>query len=515
MSKRKLLAKGVLFGYGAIGAQMFYSFASIPLALSHLSKAEFGMWSLVTTLVGYLMLTEMGITNAVTRHLLECKEGRDPGKYGRIFTGSVIALGLVALAIAASGILISLFAVRLFPVPEELTTRFIHVMIGQSLLMAINMATQMIGIPLYVHHRQDIGQINQIGLFVVYFVVLHFAFQAGWGIYSMLANQAAGILWGMTFTFISCKRLRFYPRKGTWALPSRDEWRSVWSYSRDVFAVQIGGLILTSIPQLTIARLLGLEAGATWAVATRPFTILRQVVGRPFDVALPVIYDAYIRNDMKAVTTRWAQVTQVVLAVSGVFFAVAAANNTKFLELWTSGRIHWPESNQWFLALYFYAVTMAGMAFGAIGIDKSIGKSRFVSLAQAGVTILLALTLTRVLGVPGLMLALTLPYIPGMIIFGVRYLGSITGFAPGPLAWKALIRPSLGVPFAALAAWACSQMSDWLPSFYGLFLSAASGTLLAMGLMMFIGVTPEVRNQIFSFVWKILGRLHGKRPAEA
>lgn len=515
MSKRKLLARGVLFGYGAIGAQMFYSFASIPLALSHLSKAEFGMWSLVTTIVGYLMLAEMGMTNAVTRHLLECKEGRDPGKYGRIFTGSALALGMVALVIASVGILISLFAVRMFPVPEELTTRFVHVMIGQSLLMAINMATQMIGIPLYVHHRQDIGQINQIGLFAVYFIVLHFAFQAGWGIYSMLANQAAGILWVMIFSFISCKRLGFYPKKGTWGLPSRDELRSVLSYSRDVFAVQIGGLVLTSIPQLTIARLLGLEAGATWAVATRPFTILRQIVGRPFDVALPVIYDAYIRNDMKAVTARWAQVTQVVLAVSGAFFAVAAANNTRFLELWTSGRIHWPESNHWFLALYFYFATMAGLAFGTIGIAKSIGRSRFVGFAQAAVTILIALPLTKAMGVVGLMLALTLPYIPGMIVFGVRYLGAITGFAPGPLAWRALIRPSLGVPFAAAAAWACSLMLDWLPSFYGLFLSAASGTLLALGLMMFIGVTAEVRNQIFSFVWKIVGRLHWKRPAEA
>jgi O-antigen/teichoic acid export membrane protein len=507
MSNRKLFTRGIVFGYGAITAQILYSFASIPLALGFLSKAEFGMWGLITTIVGYFMLAEMGISNSVMRHLMECKEGKDALKYGRIFTGSALIMGLIALIIAIFGIVASLFVASLFPLPPELLTSFRTVMIAQSLLMGINMGTQMLGIPLYVHHRQDISQVSQIVLFIIYYVVLHLAFKAGWGIYSMLANQAAGILWGVGFNFMSCSRLHFYPKRGTWHLPFREEWASIWRYSRDVFAVQIGGMILSSLPQLMIARLLGLEASATWSVATRPFAILRQIVGRPFDVALPMIYDSYIHGNMKTVTTRWQEVTQVVLAISGATYAVAAANNATFLHLWTSGRIHWEPANHWILACYFYVITMAGLAFGAIGIDKSIGKSRFVGFAQAILTLAIIEPMTRWLGIPGLIIAVTLPFIPGMTLFGVRYLGGITGFPSGPLAWQGIIRPTITAPLAAATAWACSGMQAWLPGYAGLLLSAFTGTMLAVGIMIYLGVSYSVRLQMLSFATKILNKL--------
>lgn len=465
------------------------------------------MWGLITTIVGYFMLAEMGISNSVMRHLMECKDGKDPLRYGRIFTGSALIMGLIAIVIVILGTASSQFVASLFPVPPELVTSFRNVMIAQSLLLGINMGSQVLGIPLYVHHRQDISQISQMILFIIYYVVLHMAFKAGWGIYSMLANQAAGMIWGLVFHYVICSRLNFYPKQGTWHLPTHEEWTSIWRYSRDVFAVQIGGMILSSIPQLMIARLLGLEASATWSVATRPFAILRQIVGRPFDVALPMIYDSYIHGNMKIVTTRWQEVTQVVLSISAAAYAVAAANNATFLHLWTSGRIHWEPSNHWMLACYFYVITMAGLAFGAIGIDKSIGKSRFVGFIQAILTLAMIYPMTRWLGISGLIIALTAPYIPGMTLFGVRYLGGITGFPFIPLAWHGIIRPTIAAPLAATAVWGCSKITPWLPGYAGLMLSAFTGTLLAVGVMLYLGVSSNVRLQMLSFAKKIIQKI--------
>jgi len=511
MSKKKYFARSVAFGYGAIVSQIFYSFASIPLALSHLSTAEFGMWGLSSTIVGYLMLAEMGMTNAVTRHLLECKDGRDNGKYGRLFTGSAIALGIVALSIAGLGLLASQTAWRFFPIPGELLGRFVNLMIGQTLLLSLTMATQMLGVPLYVHHRQDLSQINQIGLFVIYYVVLRLAFKAEWGIYAMLANQAAGYLWSICFNFFACSKLGLYPKIASLGLPNRDEWTSVWRYSRDVFSIQVGALLLSSIPQLTVARLLGLEANAMWTITTRSFAILRQMVGRPFDVALPLIYDDYIRGDMKAVTGRWTDVTQGILAVAGTVFVVAAANNSAFIDLWTHGRIHWGEANQWLLALYFFTITAASLASGGLGMEMAIGKSRFIGFIQVPLTIALVIPLAELFGLAGLILGSTLPYMLGIIPFGVRYLASITNHANGPLLWQGILRPTLATPLAALGAWLCSSMNGCLPGYYGLIFSGASGTLVAMAAMMTIGVSTRIRNQLTTFAWKTVSRFLPKR----
>lgn len=497
MNRKRLLTRGVIFGYGAVGTQIFYSFASIPLALSHLSKEEFGLWGLITTIIGYLMLVEMGVGNAVTRHLLECKGENDQQKYGRLFGGSAFALGVIAVVVLGFGFLLAHFAWRLFPVPGSLIQTFIHLTTGQAVLVSLGMATQLLGSPLYVNHRQDLIQIRQIAQFAIMFVVLWFGFEAGWGIWTMLANQAANFAFCLAYNIIACSKLKLYPSKSLIAFPQRDEWASIWRYSKDVFIVQIGSLALGSLPQLMVVRLLGLEAGAAWAVCTRPFAILRQVVGRPFDVALPMLYDSYIAGNMKTVTERWSQLSQGILAVSGVVFAVAAANNNTFVELWTGGRIQWDTANHWMLAVHFFTITAAGLASGSLGMDKSITNVRYVGFLQVPITIGLAIMATRWFGTAGLILAITVPYLPGLIYTGVRYLGSITGYPVAPLLWEGVIRPALATPLCFLAAWLCSLSVGSSPTFFGLFLSASLGTLSAILPMITIGISPTVRTEVF------------------
>jgi O-antigen/teichoic acid export membrane protein len=507
MNKKNLLFRGVFFSYAALGTQIFYSFASIPLALSHLSKTEFGMWSLVTTLASFLGMAELGITNAFMRHLFDCKEGGDPKQYGRLFTAAIVSLLGVALFIMICGLGVAFTSASLFNIPSELSGTFVNLIIGQSTLSALNVALAMVGAPLYVHHRQDLSQIAQIGLFVIWYLALHFAFESGWGIYSMLANQAAGFLWMIPYGLFHCSRNGYYPAKGTWALPDRQEWVSVFRYSRDQFIVHVGGLFIMGLPQLLISRILGLESAAAWAVCSRPFGILRQIAIKPFDVALPMLCDQFVKGNMRPLTGRWTDVSQIVLAVSGCSFAVAAANNTQFVELWTGGKISWDATNNWMIALYFYIYGIANVSFGTIGLSKSFGRAKFVPVIQAAVALVLGVPLASYWGMPGLLLGTTLPFVFGMTTFGIQHLGAITGQAIRPLVMEGLVRPTLAIPVAVLAAWACSHLAHLLPGFFGLALSAGTGFLLAALATVFIGVSREVRAEIAGMAMRPLRRL--------
>jgi O-antigen/teichoic acid export membrane protein len=497
MNKKKLLIRGVAFSYGAVAAQICYSFVSIPLALAHLSKEEFGLWGLITTVSGYLVLVELGLSNAMTRHLLECsgEEGRD--KYGRLFGGSALAFGSIGVAVFGLGLAFSHLAWRLFPIPQELIGKFVDLMMGQSLLTALGLATQVFAAPLYVNHRQDLNQIRGIVQFLIMFLVLYAGFEAGWGLYAMLANQAAAFLWSFAFNLRTCRSLGFYPTRHQIGLPLRSEWASIWAYAKGVFVVQIGSLTLNSLPPMMIAKLLGLEAAATWAVCTRPFTILRQVVGRPFDVALPMLYDSFIAGKMEDVTQRWSQLSQGILAASGVLFSVAAVNNASFIGLWTGGRIHWDWANHLLLTAYFLAITAAGLASGGLGMSKSVGRIRYTAFLQLVPTVGLSVLGSRCYGTAGLILAFTIPYGPGLIYSGVRYLATITGQRRKPLLWDGILRPAATIPVCLLLAWLCTFTSDLLPAYGGLLLSATLGTLSASTAMMAFGISPQLRAQAF------------------
>ena len=75
---------GLTAGYFAFGANLVYTLVSVPLALHFLSRAEFGLWVLVTQVAGYLMLLDLGMTSSVARFLADHKDSMEKGEYGNI-----------------------------------------------------------------------------------------------------------------------------------------------------------------------------------------------------------------------------------------------------------------------------------------------------------------------------------------------------------------------------------------------------------------------------------------------
>ena len=512
MSRKRLLVRGVALGYGAVVTQIFYSIASIPLTLSYLSSVEFGMWSLITTLVAYLCVIEFGMTNAFQRHLFDCRDEKHDGRYGRLFCASLIALGLVAIFILVLGIALTWLSASFYHIPAALRQSFLWVMIGQVVLASASMATRMLGAPLYIHQRQDLAQLSQIVLYAILYAVLYFGLHAGWGIYAMLANAAAGFVWGVLFNIVACIRLRLYPPKGTWARPHAEELTSVLRYSRDLFIVQVGSQLAKNMPMLLLPRLLGLDAAAIWTVCTRSFTILKQVVSKPFDYSVPILCEIFVKGEQQRMAKRWMQITELVLALSICAFAVGAANNRQFLHLWVGKTMAWPAINDWFMALYFFVSIAASSAFGVVGFHKHFGVTRYVPLLEAGLVAVNALWMTRLWGIPGLLGAATLAQVGASLWFGIRHLALISETPTSKLFKEAFWRPLRILPFAAVLAWACSLLDRFLPGYAGLLVAAAVGTTVTGLLALFFGVSVEVRAEALKMLGRPIARFWPRRP---
>lgn len=502
MSHKKLLTRGVFFSYVALVAQIGYSFLSVPLALSHLSTAEFGLWGLVSTIFTFLMLAELGMTESFMRYLFECKDGKDPERYGRLFTASCLALGLVAVIILVLGVLVSFFAASLLGVPIEMRADFTWIMLGSTGMAGLVMATKMLGVPLVLHHRQDLAQIGQIGLFAVRLVVIYLAFRAGWGIYSLLAVEVAGWVWLLPFQAWMCRRNGYYPKAKYFALPSSSEWTEIRNYSLSNFMIQMGGTVLVGLPQLLISRHVGLSAAGLWTVYTRVFGILRDMAFRPFGIAAPMLIDLFVKGNVERSVQRWSQVAQLVVAAAGLFFAVAAANNARFVQLWTGVGSEWGPALSLCIAVYFLCYVLAGCAYGVISFSKNFGIVRFIPLLQAGLVAAVSYFIAGKTGSKGVILVASAGFVFGMLFFGVRQLGLVTGESPRRLFLSSFGRPLLVIPLIAAAAWFITRQTASVAGYPGLFLSGSLSFLLGLPLMAYLGVSTEVRGELFGMLLK-------------
>lgn len=236
------------------------------------------------------------------------------------------------------------------------------------------------------------------------------------------------------------------------------------------------------------------------------------MANRPVDIALPMIYETYDQGNMKGVTKRWIEISQVTLAVSGVVLAVAAANNTTFVNIWTNGRIHWSESAQWLIAIYFYIFLAAGIAGTSLGMNKKFGISRYSTLIQGVATVLIAIPATIYFSFTGLILTVSLLYIPGMMTVGVKYLAKLTGSSAVTLGWDGLGRPTAILPAIGFLAWAASLIIPLFPGYLGLIISSLVGTVTSFAVMLQFGVSKNVRTIIISTFSRMIRRFLPNPP---
>src|SRR5271154_497317 len=142
MSRVKKFTRSLLSGYVALGANIFYTLASVPLALHYLGKAEFGLWANVSQISGFIGLIDLGMSGSVSRILIDHKDDRQNGAYGGVIqTGALVGLVQGALIVLA-GTALSALAGSLLRVPPELRREFVWLMIGQSALLGLAFASR-------------------------------------------------------------------------------------------------------------------------------------------------------------------------------------------------------------------------------------------------------------------------------------------------------------------------------------------------------------------------------------
>lgn len=515
MSQKKLFIRGLGLGYIALVTNILYSLLSIPLALRYLDKQSFGLWALITAIASYLSLAELGMINAFNRQLIEHKKNRENGQYGTTFIAGLMVFAAIGILVTVLGSISSLYLSDSFNIPSNLTTVFRITMMGQSLICATSLATTMLRCPLYINQRQDLIQISQIILFILHYAILWFGFHSGLGIYAMLLKDFVGLIFSLGFSVYFCFRLGFYPKKHEIKRPCKNEFSGIFVYARDSFLMQMGEQVVNGLPMLLLPKLLGLEASATWTVATRPFFILRQVLSRPFEYGVISLCDMFVAGNLKRMTERWLDVSRLMLTGSVVILPVAAANNARFMEVWTHGKISLAPQDHWFFALYFLVTTLGVYTIGMVGIDKKFGKIRYVHFAEAFVILCVAYFAVKTWGLSGMIILITAVYILLRCVVGIMYMSKISKIGATELATQMLLKYLILLPVTCGIAAGFSYVLRSVSGWSGLILSASLGTISCGSIAILWGIPSKTKNEILDYTKTMSLKLISKKNLKA
>lgn len=405
MNRTRRFISGVASGYLAIICNIAYTVASIPLALHYLTKEEFGLWALAQQIAGYLLMLDLGISFSLNRLIANQKEEVNSSAYQDWLKNGALTFACFGMLMLGLGSCFSLLAPNIFSIKGSLATDFTNVLLILTVVNSISFSTRIFGVPLWAFQRMDVSNLlSSLSLFTN-FGALWLCFKMGWGVYSLAIAGVFPCLLIPFLTYIFCKKNKYYPLFLLGGSFRFDYLRRLFGFSKDVFEISVGLHVLQASQVIILSRICGLETAALFAVGTKLYTLVSQLVYKIIESSAPGLTEIFISGNAQLFRARLDQLVSLTL-FSGFVGAVCFFTfNHHFVRIWTREVFLWPQANDVFLALTLIFTSFSKWLVGSFGILGDYRSVRHLYFIEAVAYIFFACFLASFYEIQGVLFA--------------------------------------------------------------------------------------------------------------
>ena len=506
MSRLRLLAHNISSGYTAIAANAVFTLVSVRLALHYVSLEEYGLLALVTTVVGYLSLVDLGMTGAMMRVLIDHKDSPSDGIYGSVIKTSSLVLLLQGTVLGALAWGLSWWLAGLMEVPETYARPFRLLFLGYGLLAGALFPGRILAAVLQAHQRHDMVNYSNVVSFVVNLAALWIGFRIGLGLFSLLAAQVAGAFSAMLIQAAATVYLRFLPPSGAWGGVNRKHLREIFLFGNDLFLMNVGLQLLNASQAIIIKMLLGLEAVAVWTIATKAYAMAQQFVWRLWDFSASTIAEMVVRDERPRLLQRFREIFLVTASVSAFIGIAVAVCNNSFITVWTATPIRWPGLNDVLMAVLFVSNSVTRLHIGLMGATKKILAMRYLFFLEGLCFVTAAYFSARAWGIPAIIASAAVMNIAWSGIYGTLRTAAEFRISLREVACRWIAPAARFAMVLAAMAFLCFWSLRPLPALPRLMAGAAAVSLAGAVAFWRLGLTESLRQEFRSALRKIWWR---------
>lgn len=377
MRRAKQFGWNLASSYVTLGANVLFTLVSLPLALHHLGKELFGLWTIIVQATMLLGLFDTGFSGSMMRILISYKDRKENGgDYAQIFQISAILIATVSLLIIGVGLISGSWVADFANVPESQQTCFKQVYTTYVIVFALSYASGIFRISLHAHQRLDVIHWSQALQILVSIPIMVYSFEKGFGLWSLVIVNGFWTLYQWVWCVFCSAKLRTFRISHLLSKPRWSRTGEVVSFAKDRLFAQIGFLIVRSVPVVLVSRYLGLEAAATWNVGTRLTFLLELMLEKISLSALPPLAEMHVRGEKEKLQSQLARIISMVALLGGFMGGGIYALNSSFVSIWTNNAVQWSSELDLLLAAMLFLVAV-GRSFRIsfnVGMDFKIAR---------------------------------------------------------------------------------------------------------------------------------------------
>ncbi len=315
---------------------LLLSFIFWPYIVGSLGEASYGVFALVSSVVGYFALLDLGLGNAVVKYVAEYT-----GKEDRERTGEVIGVAASVFMVAGLiGVILILtiakaLATQLLKIPPELVTVAYHAFCIASLGFFLTMQLTLFTSITNGLNRYDISSCLTAILGVLSTVGAVLLLWMGFRLIHLVAFNVVALLLILLVASVIVRRL--LPREIHFRFRlKKDTLKPILHFGMYTMLSRVTDVISRQVNLLVIGALIGVDSVTYYYIPATILNRLTNLIGRTGMVVFPAISELQGQNRPDTIRDLYLTSTRIILSFSTAFTVSLLVFGIRFLKLWMS-----------------------------------------------------------------------------------------------------------------------------------------------------------------------------------
>ncbi|MBA6415544.1 oligosaccharide flippase family protein [Colwellia sp. 6M3] len=492
---------GILLSYGSIAIRNVAALLLIPFIINHLGVSDYGIYSLVSALAGYLIVLEFGLANTTIRFLSVYQANNEKAKESEFISSIVVIYGALALCVVAIGLIIWFKLPTIFQ--QSMLLAEIQLLQSAFLVLLINvvitlMSNSLTGI-ISTYQRFRFQKSTEILVFVARCIIVVGCLEAGFGVLAIVVVDTVTNLLHSLIRFLYIKRNIDIEFKAK--LPDQATLKEIFVYSSFIALNVIVNQINWRVDNLIIGTLTNSKTLGIFNIGSQ---LLFSFIA--FASAISNIFTPKIVQMVKQEVSKTVLMAQLCIIgryqmiVLGYVFVVFAAFGELFIQLFVGAEF----SQAYWVALISMVPLMFVLAQTSTNaVLQGLNKHKIRSLlllVTAMANIIISIILVKKIGMVGASMGTAFALFVGELLMVNVYLYRVIGLNMWHL-YREFLRYS--IPAILLTLMTAFLVSDYVSaSWFGLFIACGLTGFIYAVFSYFISLVPSERQKLNRFVFR-------------
>lgn len=450
MSLGNKLARNITANYVGVVGQIAIAFFLAPYLVHTLGDTQYGIWSIVAALSGYMSLLDLGVAGALTRYVALYSQKNDHHKINTILSSGLFIFSVVAAFIILLSPLTAFVMVKFLNFDAELIDTVFFLIIVVSFDISFFVIAGLVRGALGGFQRFEL--INMVRIFsMVYKALAFFIFlEYGFGLLSMGFISLSSNVLVLIISYYQLKKYYPFVDLGL-SKVNKVDISKVYNFSKFVFLAMLANQVLYYTDSFIIGYFLSMAAVTYYTIPWSLAEYVKQFCVAISGTYIPAFSELHSANDSKTIYNHFIYGTKIILILSNLFCVGMIVYGVPFIAIWM-GDLYAEKAELlvyiFFVTLYFYAPHLISYSL-LQGLNRHRLYS-YLSAFIAVVNLVLSIILVQKYGIIGVAIGAAIPQI---LFFGILipfYTCKIHDFSFASYVFQTHIK--LAIPTALLYA---------------------------------------------------------------